>query len=259
MTLLFGLLLFACQRKEENILTIKTSEGSIKVKLYNETPLHRDNFIKLAKEGFYDGILFHRVIKDFVIQAGDPESKGAKAGILLGAKSVKHDVKAEIRPEFFHKRGVLAAAREGDNINPEKVSSGSHFYIVTGQTYTNASLDSLVGNINNLRLVAMFNRVKAKYDTQINSLSARNDFDGLEEIHKKISLESRELLEQEKVVLTDEQRRAYTGIGGAPRLDGKYTIFGEVIEGMDVVDTISALATDENDRPVKDVVIIEIQ
>lgn len=188
-----------------------TSMGDMVIRLYDSTPLHRDNFLKLVKIGYYDSILFHRVIKDFMIQAGDPKSKTAGPGIPLGNGGPGYTIPAEFRKTLFHKKGVIAAARTGDNINPQKASSGSQFYIVQGKVFTDGGLDTL----------EMFR------------LNGRK--------------------------LPVEHRNVYKTIGGTPHLDENYTVFGEVIKGMDVIDKIAAVKTSsgrDRDRPVENVVII---
>ncbi len=184
------------------VVEIKTDYGTMKVKLYDATPLHRDNFIKLTNEGFYDGLLFHRVIKEFMIQGGDPDSKNAPAGQALGSGGPGYTVPAEINNDIIHKKGALCAARTN---NPEKASSGCQFYIVQGKVYTNEELDL--------------------FETRMG------------------------------YKFTPQQRGIYTTIGGTPHLDRNYTVYGEVIEGLDVVDKIAAVETAKNlgDRPVKDV------
>ncbi len=183
---------------------IHTDMGDMEIKLYNETPKHRDNFIKLAKEGYYDGTLFHRVINSFMIQGGDPDSRNAEAGIMLGNGGPDYTIPAEFMPEkHFHKKGALAAAREGDQINPQRASSGSQFYIVQGQVYSDSILNVF---------------------------------------HEKYH-----------VNFTDAQRKAYSTVGGTPQLDGGYTVYGEVVNGLDVIDKIAAVETDNNDRPKKDI------
>lgn len=182
---------------------IKTSMGDITIALYNETPQHRDNFIKLVKEGYYDGVLFHRIIKGFMIQTGDPDSKTAKPGQRLGMGGPGYRVPAEFVPTIFHRRGAVAAARDN---NPAKASSGSQFYIVDGTVYD---------------------------DNYLNMIAQRTG-----------------------KTFSEEQKKAYTTDGGAPFLDGDYTVFGEVVSGMIVVDKIAAQAKDANDRPVEDIKII---
>ena len=188
-----------------------TSEGTIVLRLSDSTPLHRDNFIKLVKQKYYDSILFHRVIRNFMIQAGDPNSKQAKAGQALGNGGPGYTVPAEFRPSLFHKKGVLAAARMGDDVNPQKASSGSQFYIVQGKIFTDAGLDSVeTFRLNGRKLPA-------------------------------------------------EHRAVYRTIGGSPHLDQNYTIFGEVVRGLEVVDSIAVTPTSGRpggDRPLADVRII---
>lgn len=196
-------------------MTMETSKGTIRIELYNETPLHRDNFIRLAKEGFYDGLLFHRVISSFMIQGGDPASRNAEKGARLGASADTATIPAEIRfPALFHKRGALCAAREGDSGNPQRASSASQFYIVYGTRFNDEMLD------------------------QVQARLGRTT--------------------QGTVKLTDDVREAYKAKGGTPHLDGQYTVFGEVTEGMDVVKEIQWADTDENDRPIEDIQIIKV-
>lgn len=189
-----------------------TTKGTIRLRLDNATPLHRDNFLQLVKSGFYDGLLFHRVIGSFVIQAGDPDSRNARPGQALGNGGPKYTIPAEFRPQLFHKKGVLAAARLSDKENPQKRSSGSQFYIVQGRRYTDAGLDSVETY-----------RLKRK--------------------------------------LPAAHRLAYKTVGSTPHLDQNYTVFGEVVKGLDVVDRIAAEPTSRKpaDRPVKDVRIIKAQ
>ena len=175
---------------------IHTDLGDMKGMLYNETPKHRDNFVKLAKSGFFDGLLFHRVINGFMIQGGDPESKNAKPGQRLGSGGPGYTVPAEFNTQFIHKKGALSAARQADQVNPTKASSGSQFYVVQGKKMSAAQLGS-------------------NY--------------------------------------TEEQKKIYETIGGTPFLDGQYTVFGEITEGLDVIDKIAAVQKDANDRPVTDI------
>jgi len=194
------------QPKSETIVVFQTTKGVIKVKLYNETYMHRDNFIKLVSEGYYNGVLFHRVIKDFMIQAGDPQSKNAKPGEALGNGGPDYTIPAEFYAPFYHKKGALAAARSGDNINPNRESSGSQFYIVQGKKFTLAQLQAM-------------------------------------ETSKK------------HIPFTEEQKIAYTTIGGTPHLDYAYTVFGEVVEGIEIVDAIALAATDARNRPLENIAI----
>jgi len=188
----------------EQLIKIETIHGTMIAKLYNETPAHRDNMIKLIDEDFYEGQLFHRVIKDFMIQGGDPHSVGAARGQRLGTGGPGYTIPAEFNDRLIHKKGALSAARMGDRVNPEKASSGSQFYIVQGQVFTPDMLKMLEKN--------------------------------------------------QSSAFSPEALEAYTTIGGTPHLDGGYTVFGEVIEGLEVIDRIIATETDSNDRPMEDVV-----
>lgn len=197
------------KKERRSVVRIETSEGTLRVALWDFTPLHRDNFTRLASEGFYDGTLFHRCIRDFMIQGGDPQSKGAAPGALLGEGEVGYTLPAEIEiPYLFHTRGALAAAREPDEVNPAQRSSGCQFYIVWGKQFNSADL-------------------------------------------KK----ARTAMAERGIEMTTDMAESYRLRGGTPHLDGAYTVFGEVIEGLDVVEKIQATATDLNDRPLKDVVI----
>lgn len=243
----------------ETLVKIETSAGDIKVKLYNETPKHRDNFIKLVKEGTYEGTLFHRVIKDFMIQAGDPESKNAPKGKMLGAGDVGYTVPAEfVYPKFFHKKGSLSAARQGDAVNPKKESSGCQFYIVTGKVYNDSTLLQMERQMNENKVSVFFNELAKKHMKEIYKMRKANDEDGLYDLQEKLIAQAQELAAKEpEFRFTPEQVEAYTTVGGTPHLDGEYTVFGEVVEGMDVVDKIQQVKTDRSDRPEEDVKIIK--
>ncbi len=210
---IFTLIFVNCnaQKKaeKEKLVLIETSQGTIKIKLYNDTPLHRDNFLKLVNEKYYENVLFHRVIKNFMIQSGDPNSKNAKPDEMLGNGGPDYTIEAEFRTNRFHKKGVLAAARLGDQQNPEKRSSGSQFYIVQGEIFDDAKIELIEKRTN-----------------------------------KK---------------LTTEQKEAYKTIGGTPHLDGAYTVFGEVISGIEIVDLIASEKTGKGDRPVEDIKIISMK
>jgi len=190
-------------KEKETMIIISTDYGDMKAILYNETPLHRDNFINLAKSGYYDGTLFHRIIEGFMIQGGDPDSKTAKAGQMLGNGGPGYEIDAEFRTNLIHRKGALAAARTGDNINPMKKSSGSQFYIAQGKVYSYEEL----------------NQFEQRMGKMFNSL----------------------------------QRDTYTSVGGIPFLDYEYTVFGQVVEGLDVIDKIASVKKDRNDRPITDV------
>lgn len=186
----------------EQMAVIHTPYGDITIKLYNETPQHRDNFIKLVKAQIFDGTLFHRVIKNFMIQGGDPQSKNAKPGEMLGSGDLGYTVPAEFIPGLIHKKGALSAARLGDNVNPAKESSASQFYLVQGRVYTPQEID---------------------------------------------------MLRARGIKISPENAEIYTTMGGTPFLDGEYTVFGEVVEGLDIIDKIAEQATDPNDRPLEDI------
>ena len=220
---------------------IQTMLGDIVVRLYDETPIHRDNFIKLVKEGYYDGTLFHRVIKGFMIQGGDPDSKGAPAGKMLGMGGPDYTLEAEIKDGIFHKRGALAAARQGDEVNPERRSSGSQFYIVWGQVYNEGQLRQFSKQLKMQKIQSAFNQLAAQHHDEIMQMRRERNRAGLQE------------LQDTGEGLTDEQLTIYSTIGGTPHLDGQYTVFGEVEEGLDVVEMIQGTATARGDRPVDDI------
>lgn len=234
--------------------------GNIVVKLYNETPKHRDNFIKLVKEGVYDSTLFHRVIKDFMIQAGDPKSKTAPDTARLGGGDMPYTIPAEFNPNLFHKRGALAAARKGDDVNPEKESSGCQFYIVVGHKFSRPELENLEDQMNQARLDTAFQILARKHMKEIYKLRKAEDEGGLMMLQDQLEREAEAQVAKEPVVkFTPEQIETYTTIGGTPHLDGNYTVFGEVIEGMDVVDKINAVKTGKADRPVENVRILKAE
>lgn len=246
---------------KETLVKIETTLGDIKVKLYNETPKHRDNFIKLAKEGVYDGTLFHRVIKEFMIQAGDPESKNAPKGKMLGSGDVGYTIPAEfVYPKYFHKRGALSAARQGDNVNPKKESSGCQFYIVTGKVYNDSTLINMERGMNENKVTLIFNNLAQKHMKDIYKMRKDNDEKGLLELQDKLIAQAEEeAAKQPEFRFTPEQVEAYTTVGGTPHLDGEYTVFGEVVEGMDIVDKIQQVKTDRSDRPEEDVKIVKVE
>ena len=230
---------------------IQTMLGDIVVRLYDETPIHRDNFVKLVKEGYYDGTLFHRVIKDLMIQGGDPDSKGAPAGKMLGVGGPNYTLEAEIKDGLFHKRGALAAARQGDEVNPERRSSGSQFYIVWGQVYNEGQLRQYAKQMRMQKVQAAFNELAAQHRDEIMQMRRERNRAGLQELQDKLVAEAEAKVTGEG--LTEEQRKVYSTIGGTPHLDGQYTVFGEVEEGLDVVEMIQNTATGRGDRPIDDI------
>lgn len=239
-------------------LDIATTAGDIKIRLYDDTPLHRDNFLKLAEEGYYDGVLFHRVINDFMVQTGDPESKEAAPGAMLGAGGPGYTVPAEIvYPKHYHKYGALAAARTGDDMNPERKSSGSQFYIVTGKKYLPQQLSRMEQASVQKQLQSYFMELQRQKMDTIRQLRLAKDSVGLENLRQELIKETEANVKP--VTMTEEQVRDYTTIGGTPHLDGQYTVFGEVLEGMETVEKIQNAATDGHDRPVEDVRIISIK
>ena len=243
----------------ETLVRLETTMGNITVKLYNETPKHRDNFIKLAKEGTYDSTLFHRVIKNFMIQAGDPQSKTATDTTTLGNGDVGYTLPAEFNPKFFHKKGALAAARLGDEVNPNKESSGCQFYIVTGKVYNDSTLLGMEQQMNQMRLNNAFNALAQKHMKEIYKMRKNNDQDGLMDLQDSLIAQAEaQVAKEPEFKFTPEQVKAYTTVGGTPHLDGAYTVFGEVLEGIDIVDKIQKVKTDRNDRPEEDVVIKKV-
>lgn len=246
------------ENEKRTLVKLETTMGNITVALYNETPKHRDNFIKLVKEGVYDSTLFHRVIKQFMIQAGDPDSKNASDTAMLGSGDVGYTIPAEFNPKFFHKKGVLAAARQGDDVNPEKASSSCQFYIVTGRKFTEPQLLGMENKINEQREEALFDSLARQHMKEIYKMRKAGDNAGLLELQDTLEAQARELADkEEKFRFTPEQIKAYSTIGGAPHLDGSYTVFGEVTEGIEVVDNIEIAKTNRADRPIENIRILK--
>ena len=237
------------------IVKITTPKGDIRVRLYDETPQHRDNFVKLVNEGFYNGTLFHRVIKDFMIQGGDPDSIGAPAGKMLGTGGPGYNVPAEIvYPQLFHKRGALAAARQSDEVNPERESSGSQFYLVYGKVYTPQELKQMEKQMSMQQEQAIFNKLVQQNRAQILELRKARNQAGLQELQDQLIAETKkQMKELPAPKFTPEQQEAYTTVGGTPFLDNQYTVFGEVESGMEVVAEIQQCATLSADRPKEDI------
>ena len=236
-------------------IIIKTTEGDIIVALYDETPKHRDNFIKLAKEGYFDGTLFHRVIKDFMIQGGDPDSKDAPKGKMLGTGGPDYTIPAEfVYPKRYHKRGALSAARTGDEVNPERESSGSQFYIVWGKTFNKGELKQMEKQMTMQQEQTTFDALVKQHHDEIMTLRRNRDRAGLQALQDQIIEKTKRICKEKgKPQFTEEQVETYTTIGGTPFLDNQYTVFGEVLEGLDVVEKIQNTATERGDRPKNDI------
>ena len=240
---------------KDALVEFHTSMGDIVVELYNDTPLHRDNFLKLVKDGYYDGVLFHRVINDFMIQTGDPDSKTAKPGQQLGSGDPDYTVAAEIDyPKHYNKYGALAAARTGDAVNPERRSSGSQFYIVTGRKMTEQQFEQMQMRNNQQELQAKFQQLAMQHRDSITAMQEAGDEAGLENLRQQLIKETEESVDIKP--LPENLKQDYINKGGAPHLDGAYTVFGEVVKGMDVVEKIQKVETDGNDRPVDDIKVI---
>lgn len=248
------------QNAQENdtIVLIHTTQGDMKVRLYKETPLHRANFIKLVNQGFYDSLLFHRVIKQFMIQGGDPDSKNAQPGAQLGMGGTGYTIPAEINNNFFHKKGALAAARQGDEVNPKRESSGCQFYIVQGQQFAASDMEMLEARMNQGLKQQKFSEIISRPENesmkyrfirfQQNRMS-----DSMQAIISIIEPQIAKELEGKLTKLSDEKKNVYSTIGGTPHLDGSYTVFGEVVEGLEVIDKIAAIEVQQGDRPVSDI------
>lgn len=248
-------------QNKDSIVVISTVYGDMKVKLYNETPLHKANFIKLVTENFFDDLLFHRVIKDFMIQGGDPDSKNATPEAELGNGGPGYNIPAEFVPGLYHKKGVLAAAREADQINPKKESSGSQFYIVQGKIFSNQELDMIEIKINQNLKNQIMGKILMSPESEVlrfklDSIKKSGSQDAMMKFIKELDpTAEKELEKQGRYKFTPEQRKIYTTIGGTPHLDGNYTVFGEVIEGLNVIDSIASVKTGKSDRPLVNVKI----
>lgn len=268
--LLSAALFFGCSNDPKGMVIMETEFGTIKIKLYDETVKHKENFLKLVKEGFYDGTSFHRIINDFMVQGGDPYSKDPSKKDSLGTGDPGYTLPAEIFPQYYHKKGAIAAARLPEMgpmgpMNLDLNSSGSQFYIVTGKKYTDAQLDQVEGYVNETRKNILYQKIimapKYAYLRNMTPELAKKWEemypDSVNYINANINTEFEQRAKTEIVPFkyTPEQRQQYITLGGAPELDGTYTVFGEVIEGMDVVEDIARQKTGEMDRPEKDIVI----
>lgn len=255
-----SLLSFNGNDEQQSKVKIETNYGTIVLALYNETPLHRDNFIKLTKSKFYDSLLFHRVIPNFMIQCGDPGSKGASQTKFLGNGGPGYTIPAEFMPGLIHKKGAVAAARLGEEQNPLKASSGSQFYIVQGRIYSEQELNQIEEQrISKMTIQVLIDYLQKPEQTELrNQIIALQKEGKTEEYNAKIE-EIKALFPQEMAMIerfkyTPEQRKIYTTLGGTPHLDYEYTVFGEVIEGFDIVEKISNVET-HFDRPKINVVM----
>jgi cyclophilin family peptidyl-prolyl cis-trans isomerase len=253
------------KKTKQELLLVKTNYGEFTLRLFDETPEHKNNFLKLVDSSYFDSVLFHRVIKDFMIQGGDPDSKGAKSGIKLGEGGPNYTLPAEFRDGLIHKKGVLAAAREGDDINPEKRSSGSQFYIVTGRRFSKQNLLTMSDNINHSKKIKFLKEY-------LNQEAYQSTLDSI-----RVWYKSKQIAKYDSVVnsfnpitekyldsvgrhsFTEDQLLAYSTVGGAPHLDGSYTVFGEVVSGMEVIELISMQKVDPYNRPISDVIILEVK
>ncbi len=246
----------------ETQVVMHTSMGDIQLKLYNETPKHRDNFIQLVKDGTYNGLLFHRVIKDFMIQGGDVTSKDAPMNKSLGAGDLSYTIPAEFNyPKYFHKKGALCAARTGDEVNPERASSASQFYIVTGKKYSDAELNQMEKQLENRLKQSIFARLQAENKPKIMEYYRSGNKEELailrDTLIGKTELEAEKRKDEAK--LPKEIREIYKTEGGVPFLDNQYTVYGEVVKGIEVVDAIQQVKTNRQDRPTENVVITSVE
>ncbi len=252
----------SCAKKNnETLVRFKTTYGDITVKLYPQTTKHKENFLKLVNAGFYNGVLFHRVIANFMIQGGDPGSKTAAPDAFLGSGDVGYTISAEfIYPKYYHKHGALAAAREGDQINPQKASSGCQFYIVQGKKFTDGQLDSLE-RVNEKKLeIKLFQEIVEKKQDEVKKYRLEKSQPKLDVLRDSIlAVVHLEMKNHPTYKFTPQQRTDYKTIGGTPHLDGNYTVFGEVTEGLDIVDRISKTKTGMHDRPIEDIKIIKAE
>lgn len=236
---------------------LHTSLGDITILLYGDTPRHTANFVKRVNAGDYDGVLFHRVINDFMIQTGDPSSKNAPKGKMLGAGDSGEQIDAEfLFPKHYHHRGAIAAARQGDSVNPEKKSSGSQFYIVTGRKFSAAQMEQMEHKAQMQRKQNVFDRLCKENRDTIMTLRRNRDQAGLQTLQEKLVKETEQQTASDTVIYTPEMREVYANQGGTPHLDGEYTVYGRVIDGMDIVEKIEKADTDANDRPIEDIKII---
>ena len=261
--LLTALVLGSFVKKGDEVEVIMTtSKGELILKLYNQTPIHRDNFVNLINNQFYNGISFHRVIKNFMAQAGDPNSRDPEYTGSLGNNSEGETLPAEIYPSLFHKKGALAAARMGDQVNPEKRSSGSQFYIVQGKKYNRNQLTQMEARINqqlegNLVGIFLKDSSNREYMNRVKVCQQNGWMDSLNVVIGEIK--NMVLKDVDKFTFSEEQLKAYETVGGTPFLDNGYTVFGEVVSGIDIIDSICTTPTLPGDKPQEPIIILSVK
>lgn len=242
---------------QKTYVTVHTNQGDFTLMLYDDTPVHRDNFIRLCKDGTYEGVLFHRVIKDFLIQGGDPQSKERIPGKGYGDGDGGYVVYNEILPDHFCKKGALIDAKLGDDVNPTRMSAGTQFCVVQGKTFTDEQLDATEARMNEWHKNHLYHLARYELMLENSELSKIENGDLLNA--KARERAEKQYVEQGKVIISPERREVYKTIGGTPHLDGTVTIFGELVEGQDIVEKITLMKTDEMDRPLSDVVILSTE
>ena len=256
--LLLSVMLFAsCSKQKEGTkVLIETSMGDIRAVLFDDTPLHRDNFIKLAREGYFDEMMWHRIVPGLMIQTGDPTLKPANRPVTVDTSALHYTIPQEIRfPKYIHRRGMLAAARQPDNLNPKKESSPTQWYIVTGEKYTPTSLADFYQTLYQEAVNAKWRRLQDKLADRLNRLDTSNK-DAYYDLQDSIlNVAEAEVASRPPRPFNEQQKRVYTTEGGCPHLDGEYTIFGQVTEGMNVVEKIVNVPTDERERPMREVYV----
>lgn len=260
--ILLSVLLFgACGEKgeKETEVLIETSMGDIRVRLFNDTPQHRDNFIKLAKEGYFDMMMWHRIVPGLIIQTGDPTLKPGGQPCTVDTAALHYTVPQEIRfPKYIHRRGMLAAARQPDGQNPQKASSATQWYIVTGEKYTATSLADFYQTLYTEAVNARWRKLQDQNEARLNHLEQK-DKDAYYELQDSIlGVAEAAIANHPPRPFNEQQRRSYTTEGGCPHLDGEYTIFGQVVEGMNVVDKIEKVPTDDRERPLREVYVKKV-
>lgn len=244
------------EEQEETVVVLETNLGEIRLKLYNDTPKHRDNFIQNVKGGLYDGVTFHRIIRNFMIQTGDPNTR---QGHTPDSSFVKRRIPSEIiYPKHFHKRGVIAAARDGEDENPNWESDKYQFYIVTGKHYSDAGINEVEGMNYNKAVERLYNKKVENYTARLEDMRKQRDRDGVSDLLDSILTSAQsEVAANPPAPFTTAQKRAYKTYGGSPWLDGEYTVFGEVVKGMKIVEDIEKVKTNAEDKPLREIRIIK--